>query len=105
MKKVVSLILAMCILTTGIISVVYADEAVVALPVFSSEGGIYTESFTLTINGSGNSVYYTLDGSLPDEKSLLYSEPIEIAPVKVSPRSIQGRVAQERWEKASLSVQ
>ncbi len=99
MKKVTSLILALCILITGVISVVYAEETNVALPVFSCEGGIYTESFTLSIEGGGNSVYYTLDGSMPNEKSHLYTEPIEIDPVKVSPRSVQGRVAQERWEK------
>lgn len=99
MKKATSLILAMCILLTGVISVVYAEEVNVALPVFSCEGGIYTESFALSIEGNGNKVYYTLDGSMPDEKAHLYSEPIEIDPVKVSPRSVQGRVAQERWEK------
>ena len=99
MKKVTSAILAICILLTGVISYVYAEEAVVGAPSFSAEGGIYSEEFTLTIDGGGNKVYYTLDGSMPDEKAHLYSEPITIDPVKVSPRSIQGRVAQQRWEK------
>lgn len=99
MKKVTSALLAICILLTGVISYVYAEEIEVKAPLFSCEGGIYTESFMLNIDGGGNKVYYTLDGSLPDEKAHFYTEPIEIAALKVSPRSIQGRVAQQRWEK------
>ncbi len=99
MKKITSAILALCILLTGVISYVYAEEAEVGMPLFSSEGGVYTEEFTLTIDGGGNKVYYTLDGSMPDEASHLYTNPIEIDPVNVSPRSVQGRVSQERWEK------
>lgn len=99
MKKVTSAILALCILLTGVISYVYAEEAEVSAPLFSAEGGIYSEEFTLSIDGGGNKVYYTLDGSMPDEKSHLYENSIEIDPVKVSPRSIQGRVAQQRWDR------
>ncbi len=99
MKKVTSAILALCILLTGVISYVYAEEAEVGMPVFSAEGGIYEEAFTLSIDGGGNKVYYTLDGSMPTEGAQLYTQPIDIAPLKVSPRSIQGRVAQQRWDK------
>ena len=36
----------------------------VEAPVFSHEGGIYTEAFTLTIDTKGAEVRYTLDGTL-----------------------------------------
>lgn len=99
MKRAASLILALCIFMTGVFSIVYAEEVEVGAPVFSHEGGIYTEAFTLTLDGNGEKVYYTLDGSIPDEKSTLYAAPVEIVPKRVSPRSVQGRVSQERWEK------
>lgn len=102
MKKITSLILALCILLTGVVSYVHAEEVIMYPPVFSHEGGIYNEAFMLTIDiakGDGKTIYYTLDGSVPDENSILYTGPIEIDPKKVSPRSVQGRVSQERWEK------
>ncbi|MGM9551590.1 MAG: CotH kinase family protein [Clostridia bacterium] len=96
-KKVTGLILAICIFMTGIVGVVFAQD--LQSPVFSHEGGIYTEGFTLTIDAGGNNVYYTTDGSIPTEKSNLYTKEIVIDPVKLSPRTIQGRVSQERMEK------
>lgn len=96
-KKVISALLAICLFMTGFVSVVFALG--VSAPVFSHEGGIYQESLALTIDAGGNKVYYTTDGSIPDEKSKLYTGEIIIDPVKLSPRTIQGRVSQERLEK------
>lgn len=96
LKKILSLALALCLFMTAFCSVVFAKE--VLSPVFSAEGGIYTDSFSLTIDGGKNKVYYTLDGSEPTERSALYSGALEIAPSPASPRSVQGRVAQERIE-------
>ena len=100
MKRVVTIILALCMFATVLAGViVHAEWIVMYPPVFSHEGGIYTEAFMLTIDGNGDEVFYTLDGSMPDKNSIPYTGPIEIDPKKVSPRSVQGRVSQERWEK------
>ncbi len=49
-------------------------------PEFAIKPGFYTESFELSlVHDSPNStIYYTLDGSEPDESSLVYSAPITI---------------------------
>lgn len=44
---------------------------------FSKPAGYYTEEFDLNLI-SNDSVYYTLDGSLPNLNSLLYTQPIRI---------------------------
>ncbi len=48
------------------------DEIINELPVFSHEGGFYTEAFSLSITSerSDLTVYYTLDGSDPDPTNL-----------------------------------
>lgn len=50
----------------------------VATPVFSLEGGYYSEEQTLeiTTETEGASIYYTLDGTTPTNESTLYTEPI-----------------------------
>ena len=46
---------------------------------FSHPSGFYDEPFQLTITASdGNTVYYTLDGSIPTPESAVYEAPIEI---------------------------
>ena len=46
---------------------------------FSEASGFYDEPFYLTINApAGTRVYYTLDGTDPDESSILYEQPILI---------------------------
>ncbi|MCI8418415.1 MAG: hypothetical protein HFI33_13145 [Lachnospiraceae bacterium] len=46
-------------------------------PVFSRESGFYEDSLLLAMVGPENaSLYYTLDGSTPNQSSLLYTEPI-----------------------------
>lgn len=48
-------------------------------PVFSAESGFYKDNIKLTLSAApGQNIYYTLDGSDPDETSLLYTAPIEI---------------------------
>ncbi len=57
-------------------------------PVFSHLSGFYDEEFELEIRaGRGQKIYYTLDGSVPTEKSLLYS-----GKIKVKDRSKQENV-------------
>ena len=65
------------------IRVAYASDITsysVAAPTFSPEGGTYSEAQTVTISCAteGASIYYTLDGSDPDENSTQYSEPLNI---------------------------
>jgi hypothetical protein len=59
----------------------YALNAVAAVPVTSSPGGIFTGSTVVTLSSGTpcSTIYYTLDGSEPTEASLLYSGPITIA--------------------------
>lgn len=46
---------------------------------FSKESGFYPESFMLEMHAPfGTEIYYTLDGSQPDENAILYTEPILI---------------------------
>ena len=46
-------------------------------PVFSNEGGSYDEAVILTLtNESAGTIYYTDDGSIPDESSDIYSVPL-----------------------------
>ncbi len=51
----------------------------VEAPEFSDEGGFYADGFTLKLNAAdGCNIYYTLDSSVPDENSLLYTDGIEV---------------------------
>ena len=46
---------------------------------FSAPGQTYLEPFDLALSSaSGGPIYYTLDGSMPDESSSVYGEPIPI---------------------------
>lgn len=48
-------------------------------PVFSHESGFYEDSFVLTLDAKkGETIYYTLDGSVPTEKSIVYENGILI---------------------------
>lgn len=47
--------------------------------VFSRESGFYEEPFALELSAPiGSEIYYTLDGSVPDENAYLYTTPIVI---------------------------
>lgn len=55
----------------------------VQVPLFSHESGFYEEDFKLTINvPKGYKVYYTLDGSIPNDESNIYESPIVITDIK-----------------------
>lgn len=63
---------------------IYDDNAggkrrISEMPSADTEGGVFndTESISLALEGKGT-VYYTLDGSLPNENSAVYAEPISI---------------------------
>lgn len=46
---------------------------------FSRESGFYEEPFLLELSApAGSKIYYTLDGSVPDENAFLYTDPIVI---------------------------
>ncbi len=52
---------------------------VVFPPQFSIEGGFYSGSVTLSFSQVNNfEVYYTLDGSPPDDSAILYTDPITL---------------------------
>ena len=58
-----------------------AEEAARLTPVFSKEGGFYSDAFLLTLSSSpGVSVYYTTDGTDPrtSESATLYTDGIQI---------------------------
>lgn len=55
------------------------DLVQIEKPSFSHDGGFYDEEFILTLKSTkGHKIYYTLDGSIPDENSLEYKEAIRV---------------------------
>lgn len=58
---------------------IYQDY-VCSLPEISQEGGSYSEEVTIEISNisSGTTVYYTLDGSDPDQDCEKYEDPVEL---------------------------
>ena len=60
-------------------------------PVFSKQGGLYPSAFSITLISEANSIiYYTLDGTVPTDKSSVYSGTLSI-PVTVAVRAIAVR--------------
>lgn len=57
---------------------------------FSHPSGFYSNEFDLEIKGRGN-IYYTLDGSVPTEKSIKYTGPIHISDATSTPNRILSR--------------
>ncbi len=53
----------------------------VETPVFSPESGVYssTQSVSISTETSGATIYYTIDGSTPDESSAEYTSPISVS--------------------------
>ena len=51
---------------------------------FEPEGGIYTENVTVSLKSESNTtIYYTLNGSIPNSHSLKYSTPIDVIKIGV----------------------
>ncbi|MFC1757788.1 CotH kinase family protein [Planctomycetota bacterium] len=83
-------------------------EATVAM---SKESGVFTESFTVDLTTDSDSpIYYTLDGSLPDATSAIYSQPIEISQstqiraMVIEPAKVPGPTKTESFSKLSAQV-
>lgn len=51
--------------------------------VFSKSGGFYYEPFEIKLDAGGETIFYTLDGSIPNNGSKRYSSPILIDTTKV----------------------
>ena len=58
-----------------------SQQETVSTPTFSPAAGTYYEAQSVSIECAteGASIYYTLDGSTPDENSTLYASPISIS--------------------------
>lgn len=70
----------------------YVKVVYVAAPRFSHEAGFYDEPFDLELEGYRTySIYYTTDGSVPDENSILYNGPIHIEDASLKPNTISMR--------------
>ena len=70
----------------------YEAKAYVASPRFSHNAGFYDEPFDLTLESYRTyKVYYTTDGSIPDEKSRLYTGKIHITDATSSPNTLSMR--------------
>ena len=71
------LILAVLVFGGILLGIAFLDY--VEQPVFSHDSGFYEGSFSLAISAfHAEEIYYTLDGSTPDENSLKYTGPIRI---------------------------
>jgi len=58
-------------------------------PVFSKQAGVYENEFNLELTADeGADVYFTLDGSIPDENSMKYTTPIRVASRVGEPNTI-----------------
>ena len=67
-------------------------NSVIPAPVFSQPSGFYDEPFELTIlSEEGFSVYFTQDGTPPDETDRLYVEPLTIRDVSEEPDALSAR--------------
>lgn len=65
--------------STGDILFKYTPSMKPQEPVLSADSGFYDREFNLEISVKGDyKIYYTLDGSEPDEDSYVYTEPIRI---------------------------
>lgn len=73
-----SVLILLVLLLSGILLwIAFLDY--VERPTFSHDSGFYADSFLLTISAfHAEEIYYTLDGSEPDENALRYTGPIRI---------------------------
>ena len=76
-RYIISLFIISAIFVIG--GFIWHDQSISEVPRFSAESGFYADEFYLEMKSEhGSTIYYTVDGSIPDENSLLYSEPILI---------------------------
>lgn len=58
-------------------------------PIFSHKAGFYEEGFDLTLTcENGGTIYYTLDGSEPDQSDIIYTGPVHIDSKSGEPNTI-----------------
>lgn len=70
----------------------YVKVVYVSAPRFSHEAGFYDEPFDLELQGYRTySIYYTTDGTVPDENSTLYTCPIHIEDATSQPNKLSKR--------------
>lgn len=50
----------------------------VSPPKFSMPGGVYSYYAMIGMTAESGTIYYTIDGSIPDESSLVYKDPIRL---------------------------
>lgn len=74
------------------------------VPHFSLEGGVYSGAVYLTLSSAmeGVNIYYTMDGSVPTEKSVLYKEPIKIMPQDKKATIIRAISCKNGYKKSSI---
>ncbi len=59
------------------------------MPVISVDSGFYEQEFDVTISAKGDyAIYYTVDGSEPDENAKLYTGPIHVYDRSEEPNSV-----------------
>lgn len=76
-------------------------------PIFSVAGGFYKDEFELELKAPSDCmIYYTLDGSNPNEKSSLYKSPILIKDMSEEPNVYSSRkdfnLLHDGWAKESV---
>jgi hypothetical protein len=71
-------------------------------PVFTPAGGLYytTQEVTITCSTADATIYYTVDGTDPDESSAVYSEPITVA----ENMTIKAIAMKEGYENSALAT-
>lgn len=73
-------------------------------PLFSHNGGFYTQPFYLTLksNEPNTEIYYTLDGSVPTKKSNQYTQPILISPKTNAATVVRARTYKKGYPKSKI---
>lgn len=81
--------------------------------IFSNQEGFYSLPFTLAINSYlGDTIYYTLDGSIPTEDSNIFADSLSILNKNTQPNIIseiptspeQDLIAYKAWESPSVVI-
>jgi hypothetical protein len=73
---------------------------------FSHAGGFYAEAIQLNLRNGypGNSIHYTLDGSIPDDRSPGYDHPLFLEDWSDRENRISGIRTSERWIKPGNDI-
>ena len=75
-----------------------------APPLFDVESGFYEEPFRISITAEeGSSIYYTIDGSVPDQNAALYTGPLEITDRSGEPNRVVSQPNTTRDRSGAIS--